>query len=67
MARGSTLATIVVVHASIIFALVTHMLTVHSGNIPEAILVTVVDKPLRPPEDLLPKVEMESVDSCYFA
>ena len=52
MARGSTLATIVVVHASIIFALVTHMLTVHSGNIPEAILVTVVDKPLRPPEDL---------------
>jgi len=61
LTRGSTLAAIVVVHGLIIFALVTHMLklTVRSGNLPESILVTMVDKPRRPPVDLrLPTLKL---------
>ena len=59
LARGSTLAAIVVVHGLIIFALVTHMITVPSGNLPQSILVTMVDKPRRLPVDLrLPTLQL---------
>ena len=59
LARGSTLAAIVVVHGLIIFALVTHMITVPSGNLPQSILVTMVDKPRRLPVDLrLPTLKL---------
>jgi len=61
LGRGSTLAAIVVVHGLIIFALVTHLvkITVRSGNLPESILVTIVDKPRRLPVDLrLPTLKL---------
>jgi protein TonB len=59
LTRGSTLAAIVVVHGLIIFALVTHMTTVPSRNLPESILVTMIDKPRRLPVDLrLPTLKL---------
>jgi TonB family protein len=61
VSRGSTLAVIVIVHGLIIFALVTHMvkITVRSGNLPESILVTIIDKPRRLPVDLrLPTLKL---------
>jgi TonB family protein len=61
LTRGSTLAAIVVVHGLIVFALVTHMvkITVRSGNLPEPILLTLIDKPRRLPFDLrLPTLKL---------
>jgi hypothetical protein len=52
MARACTLVAIVVFHGLIISALVTHMITVRSANLPPSILVTTIDKPRRPPVDL---------------
>jgi hypothetical protein len=52
IARGIALAIIVVVHGTIIYTLATHMITVTTATTVQAILVTVVDKPRRPPVEL---------------
>ena len=61
LTRGSTLAVVVVVHGLIIFTLVSHMLkiAVRRENLPESILVTMIDKPRRLPVDLrLPTLKL---------
>jgi periplasmic protein TonB len=50
--RGIALAIIVVVHGLIINALATHMVAVTTTTPVQAILVTIVDKPRRPPLEL---------------
>jgi TonB family protein len=50
--QGIVLTTIVVIHGMIIYALVTHMITVTTATPVQAMLVTVVDKPRRPPVEL---------------
>jgi periplasmic protein TonB len=51
MRRGSTLLLIVVVHGLIISALLTHPIAVRSVVTLQPILVTMIDKPPRPPVD----------------